>query len=82
VKRYRFAVTPECESSQFPIDMLRYDSCWPAQECDSNAITRSLSSVLSVQHAQPVYVASNKPHLTVERWRSFGWIAGKGERIV
>lgn len=57
----------------FPIDMLRYDECWPARE-----------GQLSVGHARPsdppqtvelaAYSDSRaRSPFTPERWASFGW---------
>ena len=52
---------------QFPIDMLRYDSCWPATQDDVANIT---------------YLANAKDHIiklrsyrepTEARWESFRW---------
>jgi hypothetical protein len=59
---------------EFPIDMLRYDSAFPATEQDSGKISRSLTD-----HESPLEVTigrfvdtkkSNPP--TIERWQSFG----------
>ena len=55
----------------FPIDMLRYDRCWPASEEDaaqaqypgSDGATVRLVAHESNRHWQP----------TRARWESFGW---------
>lgn len=57
-------------SLPFPIDMLRYDACWPARTEDALAILASqdpMSGGVSVQ----LYSAANCP--TPGRWNSFGW---------
>lgn len=64
-------------SLPFPIDMLRYDACWPASESDSYAIYSSVA-----QHSDSaidVIVRARQP-LTIGRWQSFGWeVIGKVE---
>jgi hypothetical protein len=57
-------------SGDFPFDMLRYDSCCPAQEEDS---------VLLASHHQEKRIVtlrrfnrSGAP-ATATRWKSFGW---------
>jgi hypothetical protein len=56
----------------FPIDMLRYDSAWPASESDANAITRSVAHAGSDGPVDiEIYM---RQYPTVARWRSFGWV--------
>jgi hypothetical protein len=50
---------------KFPVDMLRYDRCWPATDADSIAITTS-------SDARTVVLRGLKVP-TLDRWRSFGW---------
>lgn len=55
-------------SGEFPLDMLRYDACWPATEMDSATASdheRDRRRV-NLRTASP-----NSP--TPERWESFGW---------
>lgn len=64
-------------SGRFPIDMLRYDGCWPFQSTDSFAITHSFTW----EHGPEPYEVrletwQGKP--TVGRWRSFGWDVKEG----
>jgi hypothetical protein len=48
----------------FPLDMLRYDSCWPAdQETMSYLEARGKRRLMMRSHSSP----------TPERWASFGW---------
>lgn len=64
----------------FPIDMLRYDGCFPIREAeDSGGIARSIE-----QHGRgedmekPIrlgrYVERRSDLPTAHRWRSFGWL--------
>lgn len=60
---------------QFPIDMLRYDSCSPATETDSILI----GSTFEIYGVWEIYVkvrplSKSKGHnpWTVDRWASFG----------
>jgi hypothetical protein len=54
----------------FPLDMLRYDGCYPATPGAVEAITSSFDK----EHRQPYKVAllSNDVPPTEGRWRSFG----------
>lgn len=59
---------------EFPVDMLRYDSCWPGRPEDAAAIIdhgdfRTRRAVqLVTAHATKGY-----PKITDDRWSSFGW---------
>lgn len=51
-------------SSYFPMDMLRYDKCWPAKETESPLLRGTdQRAVLMASHKIP----------TPDRWASFGW---------
>lgn len=58
----------------FPIDMLRYDSAWPATQADAAAISNSLTvgganpTIKLLRMAPDRYVGPNEA-----RWRSHGW---------
>jgi hypothetical protein len=62
--------------SPFPIDMLRYSTCFPFGERDAAAITRSgedggptgLTVTLIAHHLE-----HDTPRLAFTRWRLFGW---------
>jgi hypothetical protein len=55
-------------SGEFPIDMLRYDSAFPAEERDSSAIQKDgRRRVVLLRRGVG---ASEGSHA---RWRSFGW---------
>jgi len=58
----------------FPVDMLRYDAAWPASEQDSLRIEATLRhGCADVEGPVVVDVYARRP-LTVDRWRSFGWL--------
>ncbi len=54
----------------FPLDMLRYDSCWPDSAVDTTQIAESLARV--ERKVYTVHLSSyNAP--TIARWNSFSW---------
>lgn len=57
----------------FPIDMLRYDSAWPASERDSYLIAESLEQGVGRRTIELNTVSQTAP--TFGRWESFGWKA-------
>lgn len=61
----------------FPIDMLRYDSCVPAEERDSRAIERSVwpeaRAVERVSLRRFAVDDDRGHHLAEKRWNAFGW---------
>lgn len=61
----------------FPIDMLRYDRCFPLREEDAAEISLSHQEYLLRKKEKPIYLVkfcdSKAPAFTSERWRSFGW---------
>lgn len=65
--------------NRFPLDMLRYDSCYPSQSDDVVKIADSLATDMSRTDKQTFYprgfvitlVSDKKP--TDGRWKSFGW---------
>lgn len=69
-KRYRYTVQG---GGTFPVDMLRYDSCYP---CD----TESALNMLSDTGLRKVVVMSSEAP-TVARWASFLWDVSKIERV-
>lgn len=65
-----------CGSGEFPIDMLRYDGCFPLSEEDSNLITLTLRTERKWRPTKIVLLKPNGykhwiPSYT--RWKSFGW---------
>lgn len=70
----------------FPIDMLRYDGCYPATESDSNKIIWSITDdgSLSVNALEIKLVragAEKNWWPTGDRWQSFGWYVVDGSRV-
>ena len=65
--RYEYVVTGR---GDFPLDMLRYDRCWPMSSSDvarlEHLTSREPRSVLMMSYDKP----------TIERWSSFGWSCG------
>lgn len=71
--RYEYYVSG---SGAFPLDMLRYDACWPAtgEDAASMGITmrddpeayRKVRSIRILSHSEP----------TLARWASFTWSVG------
>ena len=54
----------------FPLDMLRYDSCWPYSADDAARIEESLARI--ERKVYTVRLSSyNAP--TIARWNSFSW---------
>ena len=57
---------------RFPIDMLRYDCCYPQQQIDTAAIEKSLlrerPGPFKVTLASQIIYNPTK-----DRWASFGW---------
>ena len=59
---------------EFPIDMLRYDRCFPATEEDTWEITRSFRDPLAKRRIELIRVGRNPVGPTVERWQGkFLW---------
>lgn len=53
----------------FPVDMLRYDRCWPATSESATMLGRG-----EIRDVQLKCYAENKvPPITEGRWQSFGW---------
>lgn len=55
----------------FPMDMLRYDCCWPYSPEDVETITESL--VEKSDTPRVVTICFYKG-MTLDRWISFGWM--------
>ncbi len=70
-------------TTPFPIDMLRYDCCWPATTADSMAIERSIAhrdSQTSVVRLMS-RVQRRHWHPATDRWRSLGWQMTEYSRV-
>lgn len=68
MKLYLIQVTG---SDIFPVDMLRYDHCWPRNSNDAAEMAASLMH-FDEPRKRTVTLASQQP-ATEARWRSFGW---------
>lgn len=64
---YTFVVVGD---DQFPVDMLRYDLCYPKRTSDSHEIERSFRP-RERRERRVTLVSSKAP--TEPRWGSFGW---------
>jgi hypothetical protein len=61
-------------SSEFPIDMLRYDSCYPADTESALAIQRSLNAETGfTEPCSAKLIGQMRFGPTVKRWESFGY---------
>lgn len=56
----------------FPIDMLRYDACFPDSEADSITIMAAETGAVAGSQRVTLRKVGNQPW-TPERWLSFGW---------
>lgn len=63
---------------EFPLDMLRYDTCWPRRGEDVHRIEPSYATGEGDLSKREVNLAmytpiKRGPFTTWERWNSFGW---------
>ena len=78
----RCEITVNIPFGEFPLDMLRYDCCWPATGEDAAKLGRSIrGEYLSEDKHPPIRVATyvrnkteTKQPWTPERWGSFGCV--------
>lgn len=60
-------------NGHFPLDMLRYDCCWPATSIDASVIER-MGDLPHGERDVPIgLTTASKNAPTVGRWKSFGW---------
>ena len=58
----------------FPLDMLRYDCCFPNTQEDTGKIQCSLDTLGGIEETVELEAYNEKLwYPTVERWKSFGW---------
>lgn len=67
----QYAYARSLSGLRFPVDMLRYDSCFPALERDSSRIGTPVE-VGTVVHLTRVVGQKDLPW-ALDRWLSFGW---------
>lgn len=60
-------------SGAFPVDMLRYDTCYPATETDSSRIIDSHRARSTGEREIRLRGPVSINHPTPGRWSSFGW---------
>jgi hypothetical protein len=61
----------------FPIDMLRYDRCWPRTQEDSAKIDATLLGGGPKDYVVVELSTMNDEKPTNDRWMSFGWCTEK-----
>ena len=67
-------------SRTFPVDMLRYDRCFPQSEGDSYVIERAGAFESGPHRVNLVsYAEGSVP--TPKRWESFGWDVIESQRV-
>ncbi len=72
---YHEAAVPLRELERFPIDMLRYESCYPKRQEDARAIEQSVDSCSNPKPTTVIVVKhtdSKRDPWTPARWESFG----------
>ncbi len=60
-------------SGEFPLDMLRYDKCWPMRCIDVDKIEQPLGGWSTRRVRLVTHVRTGQSWPTIDRWRSFGW---------
>lgn len=79
MKTLRYTVEGRCA---FPIDMLRYDCCYPATEQDAHNIENINDAMVDSRKEKPYRVTVETPRnkrdhgkfiVTEGRWESFNW---------
>jgi hypothetical protein len=75
MKQYAHTITVK-GSGQFPVDMLRYDCCWPITESDSHQIMLNPNddpAYFNVREVRLTRMAHRHWQPTEGRWKSFTW---------
>jgi len=72
-KRYTYWVTG---TREFPFDMLRYDSAWPADSQSASNLAWSYADLNVSRDRRSVRLHSYREP-TVDRWASFSWSVGE-----
>lgn len=63
-------------AGRFPVDMLRYDSCWPQTTEDAYAIAEIMTRDTLTELRRIKLRSNTRP--TEGRWQSFGWVVVQG----
>jgi len=74
----RFKVIPKSLINRFPIDMLRYDTCYPSTNSDSSAIRWSfnpnaISNYSEIGPIELIHLGNKNWKPSFKKWESFGW---------
>jgi hypothetical protein len=67
-------------SGEFPVDMLRYDLCWPSSEQDSGLTAEAAGDHVRFKRTRYITLRGLKTP-TVARWASFGWTVTEPENF-
>ncbi len=78
--RLHFIVTSDPGRSSFPLDMLRYDACWPLRSADVYAIQDPIAHAGEDGRTSVTLAAGHKVP-TLARWASFGWHVTSTEAV-
>ena len=62
-------------NGDFPIDMLRYDCCWPSENAARMCLDTYSSTREDRMKLRTIKMHSYKEP-TIDRWSSFGWSVG------
>jgi hypothetical protein len=65
---------------RFPMDMLRYDQCWPRHTEDARVILETVSEEMRSKR-WTVQVVSKVRAFTIARWNSFGVFIAVDENV-
>lgn len=71
--RRRFTVLSDPGRYNFPIDMLRYDACWPERSVDVAAVEDPGGSRDDGGRTAVVLLTDSPTPPTAARWASYGW---------
>lgn len=72
-------VTRARGTATFPVDMLRYDRCYPLREIDAGLILENITDPHHRKEEDKIYIvkysekAELKSLFNYARWDSFGW---------
>jgi len=69
----KFTVKPNTVGRIFPLDMLRYDACYPASMEDVEKLMFSMSSERELVECVKSITLRSFQKPTDGRWKSFGW---------
>lgn len=67
--------------STFPLDMLRYDQCWPADTASALEITNLIETHGVHERARTITLHTWNVGITPDRWKIFGWTVISQDRV-